>query len=81
MMSDEKQEISQKTLFHTKTVCPICEGRGVVECCNADGTDCVPVPCDRCNGGGFMVEKNVGTIVACAVGAVVLVIVALVVLL
>ena len=40
--------------FYKEYVCPVCEGRGAVECCNADGTDCAPIPCDYCGGKGLI---------------------------
>ncbi len=73
-MGSEEKKITQKTIFVTKVTCPICEGRGVVECCNAEGRDCVPVPCDRCDGKGYTATKNIGAIV----GAVALVVVAII---
>lgn len=79
-MSTEQRKYIKKLPFYKKYVCPICEGRGAVECCNADGTECVPVPCDYCGGKGVIEEKNVPAIVGVAVAAVVLVAVVVVLL-
>ena len=62
-MSTEQRKYIRKLPFYKKYVCPICEGRGAVECCNADGNDCVPVPCDFCDGKGVIKEKNIAGII------------------
>ncbi|MDO4281290.1 MAG: hypothetical protein Q4C56_06625 [Peptococcaceae bacterium] len=75
-MSTEERKYIKNLPFYKKYVCPVCEGRGAVECCNADGNDCVPVPCDYCGGQGFKVEKNTAGIVGCAVAVVAIVVIA-----
>lgn len=80
-MSTEERKYIKQYPFYKEYVCPICEGRGAVECCNADGNDCVPVPCDYCGAKGTIVEKNVSGMVMAAVGAVAVIAVLLIVLL
>ena len=66
-MSTEHRKYTKNYPFYKEYVCPVCEGRGAVECCNADGTDCAPIPCDYCGGGlvGTAVVV-VAVIVVCA---------------
>lgn len=66
-MGSEEKKITGKTFLYTKVTCPICEGRGVVECCNADGKECVPVPCDRCDGKGYTAITNMRATIGAAV--------------
>lgn len=66
-MSTEQRKYVRKLPFYKKYVCPICEGRGAVECCNADGNDCVPVPCDFCGGNGVIKETNIAGIIGTVV--------------
>ena len=56
-MSAEHRKYTKNYPFYKEYVCPVCEGRGAVECCNADGTDCAPIPCDYCGGKGTIVEN------------------------
>ena len=66
--------------FYKEYVCPVCEGRGAVECCNADGTDCAPIPCDYCGGKGTIVEKNTAGLIGTAVVVVAVIVIAAIVL-
>lgn len=58
-------------LFLKKKVCPVCEGKGTVECCNAEGKNCVPITCARCGGSGYIIKRdNARVAIAVAVCAV-----------
>ena len=51
-----------------------------MECCNADGTDCAPIPCDYCGGKGTIVEKNTAGLIGTAVVVVAVIVIAAIVL-
>ncbi|MFM9414381.1 hypothetical protein ACKQTC_08375 [Peptococcus simiae] len=42
--------------FVDRTVCPVCQGAGCVDCCQTGDVDCVTIPCDYCQGKGVLAE-------------------------
>lgn len=58
-----------KDFFIKKKACPVCEGKGTVECCNAEGKHCVAVPCSHCEGKGYTKECDVVHIVIAVAAA------------
>jgi DnaJ-class molecular chaperone len=66
-----EEKKSFKDFFIKKEVCPVCEGKGTVECCNAEGKNCVAIPCSHCGGKGYIAERdNAHVAIAVAVCAV-----------
>lgn len=49
-------------IFVDKTLCPVCNGAGCVDCCQTGDIDCVPIPCDYCGGKGVLTEVKKGRI-------------------